>query len=293
MTLTDELKILDDKIKANQGQYDLGREAAKISALSSKDILEKYEYLTGEDLGHRSSVLEKTKFEYSPLGMSLSKSFEKDNVKNIAKSEIDFNYDSKYSFYRFYKEYNELEEMSLDSKYNKMKKFTNLLTNFKNLKPKNPKTQLKKERIMKNVDEFYEKYYNAYKNDYGNDDELSEGKKNKFNYRKFKLFDETDKKSKLDEETENFFKNIENQEKNVDKRVFMKYFRYEPTALVNELLDQNTQDLRNILDDIKQQKDELDKDERNSTNNKNENDRLNMIVSVIDRIYQFFKYKIL
>ena len=34
MTLTDELKILDDKIKANQAQYDLGREAFKISALS-------------------------------------------------------------------------------------------------------------------------------------------------------------------------------------------------------------------------------------------------------------------
>ena len=50
MTLTDELKILDDKIKANQAQYDLGREAAKIAALSSKDLLEKYEYLTGEDL---------------------------------------------------------------------------------------------------------------------------------------------------------------------------------------------------------------------------------------------------
>ena len=53
----------------------MGREAAKISALSSKDLLEKYEYLTGEDLGHRPSVLEKTKFEYSPLGMSLTKSF--------------------------------------------------------------------------------------------------------------------------------------------------------------------------------------------------------------------------
>ena len=68
MTLTDELKILDDKIKANQAQYDLGREAAKISALSSKDLLGKYKYLTGEDLGHRPSVLEKTKFEYSQLG---------------------------------------------------------------------------------------------------------------------------------------------------------------------------------------------------------------------------------
>ena len=43
MTLTYELKILDDKTKASQAQYDLGREAAKISSLSSKDLLEKYE----------------------------------------------------------------------------------------------------------------------------------------------------------------------------------------------------------------------------------------------------------
>ena len=42
MTLTDELKILDDKIKGNQAQYDLGKEAAKISVKSSKDLLEKF-----------------------------------------------------------------------------------------------------------------------------------------------------------------------------------------------------------------------------------------------------------
>ena len=62
MTLTDELKILDDKIKSNQAQYDLSREAAKIPALSSKDLLEKYEYLIGEDLGHRPNTLEESKF---------------------------------------------------------------------------------------------------------------------------------------------------------------------------------------------------------------------------------------
>ena len=135
MTLTDELQILDDKIKANQAQYDLGIEVAKISALSSKDLLEKYEYLTSEDLGHRPSVLQKTKFEYSPLGMSLSKSFKKDNIKNIANRESDFNYDGKYKFYRFYKQYDEFEEMSLDSKHNKMKEIKKLLNNFKNLKP--------------------------------------------------------------------------------------------------------------------------------------------------------------
>ena len=111
MTLTEELKILDHKIKANQTQYDLGREAAKISALSFKDLLEKYEYLTGEDLGHRPSMLEKTKFEYSPLGMSFSKAFEKDKAKRGGKSKSDFKYDSKYRFYKFFKRYDEFEEM--------------------------------------------------------------------------------------------------------------------------------------------------------------------------------------
>ena len=83
--------------------------------------------------------------------------------------------------------------MPLDSKYNKMKKITNLLTILKNLKSKNSKTQLKKERIMKNVDELYEKYFNAYKNDYDNDDELSEVKKKKFDHKQFELFDKTEK----------------------------------------------------------------------------------------------------
>ena len=50
MTLTDQIKILDRKIMENEGQYDLDRKAAKVSALSSNN-LDKYEYLTGEDLG--------------------------------------------------------------------------------------------------------------------------------------------------------------------------------------------------------------------------------------------------
>ena len=66
MTLIEQVKILDDKIKANKAQYDLDREAAKISALSSGE-LEKYEYLTGEDLGYKPDVIQKAKFEYSPL----------------------------------------------------------------------------------------------------------------------------------------------------------------------------------------------------------------------------------
>ena len=47
------------------------------------------------------------------------------------------------------------------------------------------------------------------------------------------------------------------------------------------------------MDKIKAQKIKLDKDERNNTNNKNENDRHNMILSPIDKIYQYFEYKFL
>ena len=72
MTLIEQVKILDDKIKAKKAQYDLDKEAAKISALSSGE-LEKYEYLTGEDLGYKPDVIQKAKFEYSPLGKVLIK----------------------------------------------------------------------------------------------------------------------------------------------------------------------------------------------------------------------------
>ena len=121
--------------------------------------------------------------------------------------------------------------MSLDSKYNKMKKFTNLLNIFQNHKPKNPKTQLKKERIMKNVDELYEKYYNDYKNDFDNDDVLSKAKNKKFDYKQFELFDKTDKKLKLDEETEECFKEIE--DRVVDKKRFMEYFSFRNCILLH------------------------------------------------------------
>ena len=67
MTLTEQVKILDDKIKAHKAQYELDREAAKISALSSGE-LEKYEYLTSEDFGYKLDVVGKAKFEYSLLG---------------------------------------------------------------------------------------------------------------------------------------------------------------------------------------------------------------------------------
>ena len=67
MSHKDQIKILDDKIKANNVQYDLDRMNAEISAYSSGD-LPKYEYLTKKYLGYKPDAFEQTKFEYSPLG---------------------------------------------------------------------------------------------------------------------------------------------------------------------------------------------------------------------------------
>ena len=80
MTLTEQVKILDNKIKVNKAQYELNRETAKISALSSGE-LEKYEYLTGEDLGYHPDVAQNAKFDYSPLGKVFNKGLDKSDKK--------------------------------------------------------------------------------------------------------------------------------------------------------------------------------------------------------------------
>ena len=57
---------LDDQIKDERLQYDINREAAKISALSSGKI-DKYEYLTGEEIlpSDQKQIMEQAKFTYS------------------------------------------------------------------------------------------------------------------------------------------------------------------------------------------------------------------------------------
>ena len=64
----------------NEAQYNLDRKAAKISALSSNN-LDKYEYLTGEDLGLKSNTIEQVRFECSPLGKIFNKGLDKDDKK--------------------------------------------------------------------------------------------------------------------------------------------------------------------------------------------------------------------
>ena len=85
MTIT-ENKILARKIMQNEAQYDLDRKVAKISALSSNN-LDKYGYLTGEDLHLKPSTIEQAKFEYSPLGKVFNKGLKKKKTKKRAFEE--------------------------------------------------------------------------------------------------------------------------------------------------------------------------------------------------------------
>ena len=65
---------INDQIRDEKLQYDINREAAKISALSSGKI-HKYEYLTGEDIlpSNQQQIMEQAKFTYSPLGRAFEK----------------------------------------------------------------------------------------------------------------------------------------------------------------------------------------------------------------------------
>ena len=79
LTYIIKIKTINDQIRDEKIQYDINREAAKISALSSGKI-HRYEYLTGEDIvpSNQQQIIEQAKFIYSPLG----KAFEK-QIKTI------------------------------------------------------------------------------------------------------------------------------------------------------------------------------------------------------------------
>ena len=65
---------IDDKIWDEKRHYDINRETANISALSSGKI-DKYEYLTGEEIipPGQKRVIESAKFTYSPVGEAFEK----------------------------------------------------------------------------------------------------------------------------------------------------------------------------------------------------------------------------
>ena len=71
MNCKEQNKILDAKIESNFNQYKVHRLNAEISVFSSGD-LNKYEFLKRIDLNYKPNALDKSRFEFSPLGKTLS-----------------------------------------------------------------------------------------------------------------------------------------------------------------------------------------------------------------------------
>ena len=82
------MMTINDQIKDEKLQYNINREAAKISALSSGK-LHKYEYLTGEDISPsiQQQIIEQTKFTYSPLGKAFDKQIK--TIEDQGKKQVD------------------------------------------------------------------------------------------------------------------------------------------------------------------------------------------------------------
>ena len=79
---------INDQIRDEKLQYNINREAAKISALSSGKI-HKYEYLTGEDIlpSNQQQIIEQAKFTYSPLGNVFEKQIK--TIEDQGEKQID------------------------------------------------------------------------------------------------------------------------------------------------------------------------------------------------------------
>ena len=82
------MMTINDQIKDEKLQYDINREAAKVSALSSGKI-HKYEYLIGEDIlpSTQQQIIEQPKFTYSPLGKTFDKQIK--TIDDQGKKQVD------------------------------------------------------------------------------------------------------------------------------------------------------------------------------------------------------------
>ena len=153
MSVSEKTKAINNKIEQNRAQYDLHRQTAKISALSSRNA-SKYEFLTSKHVLPEKDLLEKAatmkRFEYSALGKELKaqtgiakeqyqkldntfefgKTIKKTSaLKNYSKSYLTYN--SKYSFYKYYRDSKKNVGLSLKPKYLFLREFSKYLNNLK------------------------------------------------------------------------------------------------------------------------------------------------------------------
>ena len=178
MTRKEQNKMLSDKIKGNNAQYNLDRMNAEISAYSSGD-LPKYEYLTKKDLGYKPDAVEKVKFEYSPIGKVFIDGLAKEDkskkiglfkrLKNIEDNlvEVDDN-DNKVGIFKLIKHIEAVREIRERIKeliddgvkvnnFDEMKK--EIIEHVKNLKEQGANVKVDEDQINDLINKIFDKKY--------------------------------------------------------------------------------------------------------------------------------------
>ena len=185
----------------------------------SSNNLDKYELLTGEDLDLKPSTIEQAKFEYSPLGKIFNKGLSDDdkkeglfkrldNIKDKNEELIDrfsttnkapknktniqskkLIYDVNHSFAKL-KNFDDIKKLSLDSMFNLMKDHHKNFNSLNKLKPRKENNEKRKQEVLTNVGDIYNKLYDVYKSKYSKEiDKLSAKDKKKLDYKKLRLSD--------------------------------------------------------------------------------------------------------
>ena len=102
-------------------------------------------------------------------------------------------------FNRFDRDFKKFKRMLLGSKYGELKGFYKLLSEFKNHKLLTTETKDRKDRIMKNFNQLYNKYFNTYKKNCDSEKVEDEEKRGR-DYKQFEIIDKKKQKSERTEE---------------------------------------------------------------------------------------------
>ena len=153
---------------------------------------DKYELLTGEDLGLKPSTVEQAKFEYSPLSKIFNKGLSEDdkkealfkrleNIKDKNKELINrfsttnkasknrtnnqskkLIYDGNHSFTEL-KNNDNIKKLSLSSIFIKMKEYKQKFNKLDDLKTRTESNKKRKREVLTNVGDIYNELYHIYK----------------------------------------------------------------------------------------------------------------------------------
>ena len=227
--------------------------------------MDKYEYLTGEDLRYKPGVVEKVKFEYSPLGEALNnkvkgKTDKRNKVVNTDKQDKNLIYNLQHSFVKL-KKPSDFKELLLNSMHKKLmisiKKFTGL----KNVSPQKKPNEDLQANVLDNVGDIFNELYYIYKEIHVEEkDALNKKDTKKFNYTKLRLADNYQCESKKEEkqtdikhdkkeapkkptriDAKEFSELIIKKETGINRELFQKYFSFQiPTAMLKAIYNTNT-----------------------------------------------------